>query len=740
MQMSNMRGLVRALLVWLTLVMMTAFCQDVRAQYGRAQDARAKIGVALEGGGALGLAHIGVLQWFEDHRIPIDYIAGTSMGGLIGGMYATGMRAEELRNFVSDINWNEVIDSQTPYQALSFRRKEDKRTFQNNLEFGLRGGFSAPGGLSSGQKITYLFDRATLPYSQLKTFDELPIPFRCVATDLTTGKEHVFESGSLAEAMRATMSLPAIFDPVSHGMSLWADGGLLNNLPVDVVRKMGADIVVAVYLTSSSFSPDRKQSILSVMDRSISVMIEANELHNLETADLVIPVDLAPYTGNSYGASDHIIARGTESAQKKAALVSRLAIDEPAWNQHLASRDSRRTRSTPAPEFVQVNGVDAKLSDALEKGFASHAGAPLDLGRLERDIDVALGVGRFTSISYGLTEANGKTGLELHAVEKDHAPPLLNIGFLVDGSDLANVRWTGSIRITALDIGGFRSEWRNDLSVGSTWAFSSEYYRPASATSRWFVAPRIFATNTPLDLYDHSTHLAQYRIGRYGAGADWGYAINRFSEFRVGYEAAYLRPSLTIGSAVLPEPSGRTGYSSILYRLDALDSPLVPRSGQFARLRAGWADAAPGSAGGFPLAEASFGVIRRVNKRGSAYVQMSGGSTFDHWQTGIPQFFLGGPNQLSAYGRNELRTNEYWLGRVGYVHELFSLPPLIGQKAYFTAAYELAKTYRTPGASRVPNDGNFGLVFETLFGPLFMGGSVGDTGHRRVYFSLGRFF
>jgi NTE family protein len=700
---------------------------------------RPKIGVVLEGGGALGLAHIGVLQWFEEHRIPIDYLAGTSMGGLVGGMYATGMSAAELQDVVSTIDWNEALDAKTPYPALSFRRKEDQRSFQNNLEFGLRHGFSGPGGLSSGQRITYLFDRVALPYSGLQSFDDLPIPFRCVATDLNSGKEHIFKNGPLGEALRATMSLPAIFTPVTDGKSTFVDGGLLNNLPVDVVKQMGADIVIVVHLVPSPFLPESR-SLKSVAQRSISVTIEANELRSLETADLVVSVDLAGYSSSDYGASARIIAKGLEGAENKSQMLSKLALEEPAWQQHLGLRESRRIHSSPTPAFVQVSGDDPRLSREIEKKLATHVGKPLDLDRLEKDIDVISGIGRFTRFSYGMTELQGRPGLEIRAEEKEYAPPLLNIGFLIDGSELANVRWTTNARITALDVGGFRSEWRTDISAGSTWGLSTEYYRPVSATSKWFVAPRLFATNTPFDLYDRSAQIAQYRLGRYGGGADLGFAIDRFSEIRLGYEAGYFTSSLSIGSPVLPTPDGRTGVSSISYRLDKLDSPLVPRTGQSARFRVAWIDAAPGSAKGFPLSDAYIGVIRPVSKRSSVYLQTFGGTTFGHDDTGIPQFFLGGPSQLSAYGTNELRTNQYWLARAGYIYELFSLPPIIGHKAYFTSAYELGKAYGAPGASRLPNDGSLGLLMETLVGPLFVGGSVGDSGHHRVYFTLGRFF
>ena len=209
--------------------------------------ARPKIGVALEGGGALGLAHIGVLQWFEDHHIPIDYVAGTSMGGLVGGFYATGKSPAELKQIVEAQNWDFIIGGSTPYEDLSYRRKEDSRAFQNKIVVGLKNGLSLPAGLNAGQGITLLIDRETVAYSKLNSFDDLPIPFRCVATDLVTGKEEVFGQGSLPRALRATMSIPGLFSPVRDGEKVYVDGGLVGNLPTEVVRQMGADVVIAMW-------------------------------------------------------------------------------------------------------------------------------------------------------------------------------------------------------------------------------------------------------------------------------------------------------------------------------------------------------------------------------------------------------------------------------------------------------------------------------------------------------------
>jgi NTE family protein len=229
------------------------------------QRSRPKIGIALEGGGALGLAHIGVLQWFEDHHIPVDYIAGTSMGGLVGGLYATGKSPRELEQIVAAQSWDVIIGGKTPYEDLSYRRKEDSRDYPTFIQFGLKKGLSLPAGLNAGHQISLLIDRETLPYAELKSFDDLPIPYRCVATDLVTGKEVVFGDGSLPLAMRATMSIPGVFKPVRNGDQVLVDGGLIGNLPSDVVRKMGADIVIAVHLDVAPVRPTKSNHFLAYL-------------------------------------------------------------------------------------------------------------------------------------------------------------------------------------------------------------------------------------------------------------------------------------------------------------------------------------------------------------------------------------------------------------------------------------------------------------------------------------------
>ena len=301
-------------------------CSLVRAQQNHnlpatppatTENSRPKIGLVLEGGGALGLAHVGVLRWFQQNHIPIDDIAGTSMGGLVGVLYSTGMNGDEIREFFRGVNWDKALRNATPYRDLAFRRKEDKRDYPNTMELGLKDGISFPSGFNSGQQVGLILDRITLPYSNLNSFDELPTPFRCVATDLVSGGAKVFDHGSLSEALRATMSLPAIFSPVRDGDHIYVDGGLLDNLPVDVARKMGADIVIAVHLKTKPLDPKQSLSVFSVLQSSVSVVISVNELEGMEKADILITVPTEDFTSLDYSASEKIMEAGFAAAAER---------------------------------------------------------------------------------------------------------------------------------------------------------------------------------------------------------------------------------------------------------------------------------------------------------------------------------------------------------------------------------------------------------------------------------------
>jgi NTE family protein len=701
---------------------------------------RPKIGVALEGGGALGLAHIGVLQWFEAHHIPIDYIAGTSMGGLVGGLYASGKSPDQLRELVAQQNWDMIIGGRTQYPDLSFRRKEDLRAYPNSLVVGLKDGLTLPAGLNAGQEISLLIDRETLPYSRPSSFNQLPIPFRCVATDLISGKEIVFQDGSLAKAMRATMSIPGLFSPIRDGEKVYVDGGLVGNLPTDVVRKMGADIVIAVHLETAPAKPEDIQSLFSVLGRSMDVVIRENEIRGLSGADLIVNVDLHEFTSLDYPKAKTIIDKGESSTEEKMRILMPYSLNDTDWQRYLEVRSARKQSLVPIPQFVHVEGTSPEGRKQLERSLTSLVDKPIDPKSLEQNLNRLTGIGRYDSASYQMGEENGQMGLIVTVHEKNYAPPTLQFGFEMDGSESNNVNFTLASRLTFMDIAGFRSEWRTDILFGNTYGVASELYRPFTASSKWFFAPHADAGDAAFHVYRKSDPLADYRVARANVGGDLGYEFGRLAEVRAGYEVGYLDARLRLGTPQFSSVKGRTGDFKFHFLVDHTDDSVFPRRGVGAETTFRWFESSPGATGRFPTMQLNVRYFQPITQPASLFVTAEGGSTFGYQGTGIPQFFLGGPLRLSAYGTNELFGNQYYTFRIGYLHEIASLPPFLGKKVYTVGTYEFGKMYSFANQSKFPNDVAAGVIAQTAFGPFFIGGSVGDSGHQKWFFQLGRVF
>ncbi len=705
---------------------------------------RPSVGLVLQGGGALGLAHVGVITWLEEHHIPVSYVAGTSMGGLVGGVYATGRNAAELREVVNSIDWDQVLSGQTPFDDLSFRRKEDARAYPNSLEFGIRKGVQFPGGFNSGQQVSLILDKVSLPYSEIGSFDNLPIPFGCVATDLVSGKPKIFRSGSLSLALRSTMSLPGIFTPVRTKDAIYADGGLLENIPVEVAKQMGADLTLAIHLDEAPLYPTENLSSFAVLGRSISVMISANELRSMESADILVSVPLQKYGALDFNKADEIIKLGYEAAAAKAKVLMTLAVDDATWNQYLAERAARR-RTTPIPTFVAVDGVSGYLSERVEKQMASVVNKPIDYDQLDQDIMHLKGIGRFSTLSYEMVERNGQQGLLVKTEENAYGRLLVRPLILVDGSSLKNVTFNLGARVTYLDVGGYRSEWRTDFILFSQYGLRSEYYHPFTPLTHWFVAPRMLVENDPFYIYDNNKLLSIYRRGMYGGGLDFGYQFGRTGELRFGYEGGWEHFAPQIGNRnELPTLSGGYGASRLQYKLDRLDDPVIPRAGQNLQADFLWTNASPEAPKPYPVLEVGSQNYFRISEPSSIFVNGYGGTTFDY-ETGLPQFSLGGSQRLVAYGTNELLMNKYFLFQLGYIRELARLPPLLGSGVYFLGVYEGAQVYGPPNtmvnrASGFPTDGAAGLVVNTIFGPIEAAYAYGDTGHHKFFFRIGRLF
>lgn len=699
---------------------------------------RRKIGLALSGGSALGLAHIGVLQWLEERHIPVDFIAGTSMGAIIGGLYATGSDGKAIERFAAGMDWNAVFAPSVPFRHLAFRRKEDRRDFPSTIEFGVGRGLKLPAGVSAGHGAALAISRFAAAYDQLASFDELPTPFRCVATDLRQGREMVFSRGPLTTALRASMSLPALFAPVEMDGMVLVDGGLLNNLPVDVVKAMGADIVIAVALEKP---PDEQQyySLLGVAGRSISIMIAANERRSMGLADLVIMPDLSRLGTSDYARLEEFIARGRQAAERKALWLNQLALPEKEYAAYLEARRGRMQPGTVRPQRIVVEGrLAERRRKALVKALAADPSRPADSVQLETELNKIAGMGRFDAVSYSFLRQENTEGIVIRPHQKIHGPPFLNLSFLLDASRQEGFRFGIGGRLTFLDIGGPASEWRTDLSIGQINRISSEYYYRIGG-GKWFLAPQGFYLEDSRPLYRGTDQIADFISKRAGASLDLGYAFGRFQELRIGSSTGEARIAVTRGPEILEPLKGRFTDVHLRWAYEGQDSALVPRRGIRATLLAAWLLNHPGVEARPPLADLTFSYARPFNERWSLLADTAAG--FTGWQEALNnQFTIGGVARLDALGRGREAGNRYYFGGARLLRSLSSQSLGIFGRFYLFAAAESGNAWRA-GMSPLPRySGSLGLMGETSFGAVYFGGGIGDRGDRRMFFRLGRVF
>jgi NTE family protein len=465
-----------------------------------AQDQRPTIGVAFGGGSARGIAHVGVIRWFEEHRIPIDMAAGTSMGGLIGGSFASGMDAAELDEMLKHMNWDEMFGASS-FAFKNIRRKSDARAYPSRLEFGVKRGIVPPTSINNGEQVDLLVARIAAPYYAMQTFDELPTPFRAVAVDLLSATPVVLDRGPLASAMRATMSLPLIFPPVDLDGKVLVDGGAMNNVPSDVVRAMGASRVVAVNVGDLADRKTVNYSMLGLAGGTLDAMMRASTRASIKQADIILNVPLADYGSLDWRRSSELIEEGYKAAEAMRDQLLPLAVSEEEYARWKAGRQARRRTALPVPTFVRAEGFSSsderRLKDAL---VARHVGVPFNLDSIQTDLTELSGLDRYESITWSIsTDATGATGLLVDAHPKPYGPPFLMLGFNLENTTSQDFRVTFTGRYLAYDVVGSGSELRLDATIGSDPSLAGALYKPIGA-SRWFVAPYAGAASRTVDI------------------------------------------------------------------------------------------------------------------------------------------------------------------------------------------------------------------------------------------------
>ena len=705
---------------------------------------RPTIGVALGGGGALGLAHIGVLQWMEENHIPVDKLAGTSMGALVGAVFATGRNGVEMRQLVKTILWDEALLKEPSYAQLSYRRKQDRRDYQFGGELGLKHGFTGPNGFDPGHGVGLVLDRISFAYSTISSFDDLPTPFRCVATDLLSGQSVVLHDGSLAQALRASMAIPGVFTPQELDGKVLADGGIVDNLPTDVVHQMNADVVIAVDIVTQPPTPTQFESVSGVLTRAVDVMVLDNERRALQLADIVVSLDLGKLGAFDYDQSETIINLGYKAAAVRAAALRPFALSDADWQTYVAERETRKRSPEKFAEVLEVTGVSGDEQQHLEKRLQKTLhndlrADTLNIDKLDARLTQIVGEGRFDRMGYEGFVQNGVPGLRVVAHEKSYGPPFVDLAVNVDGSGVAAFDVSGGARVTFMDIDHHGGEWRNDLLFGSSNLAATEFYQPL-AMSRFFVAPFAFASKFARNSFTGETRVAVFGDERAGGGFDFGYDSGRRSEIRLGYEIFSGKLDPLIGSAGLPIVSGNTGEFRLRYVWDGQDSPSVPSRGFRIVSNLARVLQSPDLAHPITQLDVQTSTFAPLSTKTSLFFVASAGTSFHGTAGPFQVFALGGPFHLGAYLPQEFLGNHYGYSSLGFRRELYRLPQLVGGKIYWAGWYEAGTAFNDPDSVVVRGTFNLGVIAETIAGPLALAGSISPTGQSRINFSIGRLF
>jgi NTE family protein len=740
---------------------------------------RPRICLVLSGGGARGMAHIGVLKILEDLKIPIDCIAGTSMGAIVGGLYASGMTAQQIDATMRSLDWQEAFRDAPPRRDLAFRRKQDDRNFLVRLPLGLKHGkLLLPKGFIQGQKLQETLRQLTLPFSNSTDFDLLPTPFRAVATDLETGDAVLMDKGDLAIAMRASMSAPGVFAPVELNGRLLVDGGLAENLPINVARAMHADILIVSDVSYPLQPRVALDSALSISNQMLAILVRKDsdrQRATLSAKDILIQPELGTSTATDFTSPSNVIARGEEAGRAAIGRLAEYGVGDGAYRDYLARRAAREP-GLPPIRFVRVDEQSKRYEKTILAEMQPLVGKPLDLDQVGKRITELYGLGNFETLDYTLVErragveasggtgatasagtatdasgaagagADDDSGLEVRARRKSWGPNYVRFGLNLEDDFQGNSRYNAAARFILTEINDLGAELVSDVQIGNDVKLAGEFYQPLDASRTWFVAPSARIEVRDLPIYTNNLEVADFRDREAEADIDFGRDLGNWGEIRAGYHRTNGETHARFGDAALVEQQYNTGEYFFKFSYDRLDNVHFPRDGQTFTLQ--W-DANRTNLGADIASDklTADWLMARSYGRNTLLLWTSAGSTLDgnFKPTDLPEFYsLGGFFNLSGLAPQSLIGPNYAIARAIYFRKIgrggegfFEFP------AYLGMSFEVGNTYQHRGDvnfGSARKDASLFVAFDTYIGPVYLGSGYDQAGTAGFYLFLGRTF
>lgn len=709
-----------------------------------AADSAPRVGLVLSGGGARGAAHIGVLKVLEEQRIPVHAIAGTSMGAVVGGLYASGLSAAEIATLIDSEEWRAGFTEPAPRDRLSFRRKSEDQNFLVKFPLGIKSGsFRLPKALVSGQRVSQVLRRVTFPVARLDAFDQLPISFRAVATDLETGDPVVLSGGDLVDAMRASLAAPGVFAPVEIDGRLLVDGGLANNLPVDVAQAMGVDVLIVVDVGFPLRKRDTLDSVTTISNQMLSILIRRGsdmQRARLGASDILISPDLGEASSFDFAIIPQATDLGESAARAALSRLSTLASTADRYDAWVAARAAAR-QQTPQIASVRVAESAVRYQRLIEGRFAA---ADLDVNGIDAAVSTLFGRGNFESVDYRVRGEAGDT-LEVAARRNSWGPNYVRFGLSLQDDFNGNSNYNAAARFVLADIGPLAAEWVWDAQVGVEPRIATEAHIPFGDEARWFWMPQARFELSNVPLVRSGERIAEYRLRTSEYGLDVGRELSNWGEARAGVRRETGRARLRLGDPSLAssdEFDVREYFGR--FSIDTLDDRNFPRRGHYLVTEWRGERTGLGSDRNADVVTLDW-LAARSRGRDTVALWTSFGTQVNSAEDNVRSLFpLGGFLNLSGIAPETLSGRHFAIARALYYRQIGrGGEGFLNVPAYAGLSLEVGNVWDNRSDISLGSSlkqGSLFFGFDTLFGPVYIGTGFGEDSDSNFYLFLGRTF
>ena len=707
------------------------------------------VGLVLGGGGARGAAHIGVIQVLEREHIPVCKIAGTSMGSIVGGLYAAGYSADEMQNIVTTLDWKSLFSDDPDRVEMPMRRKQADYRYLLNFEVGYKDGrIITPVGFVQGQKLLLLLRRLLISTWDVQNFDQLSIPFRAVATDIVAGKPVVFGSGDLALAIRSSMSVPGAFAPTNVDGKLLVDGGLMDNVPIDIVRGMGAERLIVVDVGSPLGDEKSLTNPVALLNQMVStLMVEKTErqLATIGPNDILIKPALGDLGAGEFNRAAEAVAIGKAAAEAALPRLRALAVSPQAWQAYEANH-RQRAFDPSLVAFLKVDATHTQTAAYVQQSLEKDVGKPMNPEKLEGQIGQVYGRGNYQQIDYHLVQDSAGRGLLISPTDKPWGPIYGKFGLQLDDDFAGTSEYLISSEITATNLNSLGGEWKNMLWAGRIGGIRSEFYQPTGIGASSYIMPFALLRNEDWPVYtsDGNKELAEYRIRRRDLGLEAGWSP--FSNWRVftSVTRGFDDGSLRIGSPTdFPDQRSQFAMVELGFDWDSFDNTQFPTRGSHVEFDYDMYRPFLGGNVNGDVARFTADWVPDWGMSDSRYHLLLGlhaSSAIQNTNFFETQDFLGGFLNLSGYSERSLFGNQSLLARAIVYRRTGQLDALFSTPVYIGASLEAGNVWRNTNDVRLDSLKDAGSIFlgvQSPLGPVFLGYGYAQGGHNSVYLTFG---